>query len=144
MKRVYTSLHISAPPEALWAVLADFEHYPEWNPLIRSVQGSPGPGAKLRLTIARPDKSGEIGRMNVRIVEWKPRRALGWRGNLWPIFDGRHWFRLSPDRDGTLIEHGEDMRGIYPLILGKRGRARFAPYYQALNEALAKRLADRP
>jgi hypothetical protein len=141
VKRVHTSLRIDAPPAALWSALADFASYPEWNPLIRGAEGTPGPGAKLRLTIARPDKDGQIGQINVQIVEWQPERALAWRGNLWPIFDGRHWFRLTPKSGGTFLEHGEDMRGLYPILLGERGRARFAPHYQAVNEALARRLA---
>jgi len=141
VKRVLTSRQIEAPPEGVWELLADFSRYPEWNPLIRAAEGSPGPGASLRLTIARPDAKGKIGRMKVRIVQWQPDRALAWRGNLWPIFDGTHWFRLTPKDGGTFLEHGEDMRGIYPLLLGKSGRAAYVPHYEALNQALARRLA---
>ena len=33
MKRIRTRHFIPAPPQAVWAVLADFGRYAEWNPL---------------------------------------------------------------------------------------------------------------
>ncbi len=78
--------------------------------------------------------------MKVRIEDWEAPRALAWRGTLWPIFDGRHWFRLTPRDGGTFLEHGEDMGGLYPLLLGERRIALFGPHYAAVNEALAERL----
>lgn len=140
-RRVRTSTFLPHPPEEVWRVLADFAAFPEWNPLVLKVEGLPGPGTKLWITIARPDKPGSVGRMKVRIEAWEPPRALAWRGKIWPFFDGLHWFRLTPDGPGTRLDHGEDMGGLYPLLLGERRIAGFAPHYEAVNRALGRRLA---
>lgn len=140
-RRVHTSILLPHPPEEVWRILSDFASYPHWNPLVLRTEGEPGPGARIRITISRPDKPGTVGSMNVRIVDWEAPRALAWRGTIWPFFQGRHWFRLTAEAGGTRLDHGEDMGGLYPLLLGERRIARFAPHYQAVNDALASRLA---
>jgi uncharacterized protein YndB with AHSA1/START domain len=47
MKELRTEIEIAAPPERVWAVLADFDSYPEWNPFIRRIRGQPAAGSKL-------------------------------------------------------------------------------------------------
>ena len=32
-------IEIAAPPTAVWAILMDFDRYPEWNPFIVKISG---------------------------------------------------------------------------------------------------------
>lgn len=32
-------VEIAAPPTAVWAILMDFERYPDWNPFIIKISG---------------------------------------------------------------------------------------------------------
>ena len=140
MIRIETSVSLAATPERVWAVLTDFAAYPDWNPLVLQVEGEASPGARLRLLIAQPDGSGVRRRLSARIDEWRPGARLGWTGGPWPIFRGRHWFDLAEEAAGTLLRHGETMSGLYPWLDRRTIGERFRPGYEAMNEALARRL----
>lgn len=32
-------IEIAAPPSAVWAVLTDYDRYPEWNPFVVNLSG---------------------------------------------------------------------------------------------------------
>ena len=48
-KTLTASVHIDASPDQVWAVLSDFDRYPDWNPFIVSATGTLLPGARLAL-----------------------------------------------------------------------------------------------
>jgi uncharacterized protein YndB with AHSA1/START domain len=52
---IRTAVEIDAPREKVYAVLADLESYPEWNPYHRKVEGKFEEGAELRIFVSRPD-----------------------------------------------------------------------------------------
>src|SRR5688572_9571521 len=140
MIRIETSLLLSAPPGRVWQVLTDFAAFPEWNPLVLRIEGEARAGSRLRLLIAQPDGSAVRRRLSARIDEWRPGERLGWTGGPWPIFRGHHWFDLTARDGGTLFRHGETMSGIYPWLNRRTIGGRFRPGYEAMNEALARRL----
>ena len=51
MRQLRAEIEIAAPPERVWEVLFDFDAYPEWNPFIRRISGSPREGEKLEVRI---------------------------------------------------------------------------------------------
>jgi uncharacterized protein YndB with AHSA1/START domain len=142
MIRIETSVSIAAPPERVWDVLTDFGAFPDWNPLVLRAAVEARVGARLRLLIAQPDGSGVRRRLSARIDEWRPGERLGWTGGPWPIFRGHHWFDLTPQDGGTLLRHGETMSGLYPWLSRRTIGARFRPGYEAMNEALVRRLEE--
>ena len=58
VKRIDTGVQIAATPEEVYAVLADFERYPDWNPYHIRVVCEPTVGSKLEVRVSRPD--GEV------------------------------------------------------------------------------------
>ena len=140
MKRIHAEIEIAAPPEQVWRHLTDFEAYPNWNPFIRSLEGTPEEGTRLRVEMRLPGKEkSSIFKPNVtaaapqRVFEWLG--SMGFRG----LFDGRHRFDLSPTDRGTRFEQSETFAGILarPLLalIGGKTEAGF----HAMNRALKER-----
>lgn len=143
MIRLETTAFLPAPPAAVWAVLTDFPGYGSWNPGMTDGTGSAAPGATIGFTVAAPDGSGRRYPMKARIVELDAPRALAWRGGMWPLLVGRHYFRLEAEGDGTRLIHGEDFAGLYPWWVGRARIEGFRPYYEAMNHGLAAYLSAR-
>lgn len=141
---IRTQALIPAPPEAVWAVLADFERYGAWNPLNLEAHGTAASGAKIAMVFRNlaSKTPGATISQTVTLVACEPGRALAWAGSVPLLFKGRHHFTLSPEGRGTRLLHGEDLRGLIPLTFSKAQIARdFVPAYEAVNVALAARVA---
>lgn len=143
MKRIRTEAFIPASPDRVWAVLADFGAYAEWNPLNVQGVGQARLGAKVPMTFLNPARPGTTVRQTVTVTTCEPGRALAWSGNVPLIFNGRHHFTLTPEGEGTRLVHGEDLGGLMPALMFSDAMiARdFVPHYEAVNRALAARVA---
>src|SRR5260370_606191 len=51
MRAISAAVDIAATPQHVWAVLADLDSYPQWNPFIRSASGQLAEGATLTLRL---------------------------------------------------------------------------------------------
>jgi hypothetical protein len=140
MLTLRTEHFIPAPLSEVWEVLADFERYGEWNPLLTDGRGVAALGGTLSFTVRAPDGSGKTYRMKGRVVECERPRVLAWTGGLWPILTGRHYFRLIPQEGGTRLVHGEEFSGLYPRIVGQAKIESFRPRYESMNRALEARV----
>ncbi len=47
MHEIKTEIEIAATPEQVWSILTDFSAYPQWNPFIRSINGTVKTGERL-------------------------------------------------------------------------------------------------
>jgi len=143
MPRIRTEARLAASPQRVWEVLADFDRYAEWNPLNIRASGRAAPGAKVRMTFLNLARPGSTVDQTVTLTTCEPGRALAWSGTVPLIFHGRHHFLLEPDGEGTRLLHGEDLWGLLPLTFTPTVISRdFTPAYEAVNAALARRLAD--
>lgn len=145
MKFIRTQAFIPATPARVWAVLTDFSAYADWNPLnIRAeARGKPRLGGKLDTTFVNPGgKPGATIRQTVTLSRFEPDRALAWTGVVPLLFNGTHHFTLTPEGEGTRLEHGEDMGGLIAMGFSDEQLTRdFVPYYEAVNRAIAERVA---
>lgn len=141
MKTIRTEAWIPAPPARVWAVLIDFDAYAAWNPLNIKASGEARLGGKLRTTFVNPGgKPGATVTQTVTLTTFEPERALAWTGDVPLLFRGRHHFSLTPEGEGTRLLHGEDMSGLIAMSFSEAILAeKFAPYYEAVNRALAER-----
>lgn len=141
---IRTEALIAAAPEAVWAVLADFERYGAWNPLNLEAHGEAVLGAKIPMVFRNlaSKTPGATISQTVTLVACEPGRSLAWAGTVPLLFKGRHHFTLSPEAGGTRVRHGEDLGGLIPMTFSKAQIARdFVPAYEAVNTALAARVA---
>jgi len=142
MHRIHTECVLAASPAQVWAVLADLEHYSEWNPLNIEAHGEARPGARVRMVFRNlAGKPGQVVRQTVTLVAAEPGVELAWAGNVPLIFKGRHGFRLVVEGEGTRVIHTEVLSGLLPASWSaERIQRDFVPAYEAVNEALARRL----
>ena len=134
---ISAEVEIAAPPERVWAVLADLPSYPQWHPVFVAVTGQLAAGSKLTITTTHPT-SGRTMTGTVRVLTAEPGTELRWVSKLagLPISDRR--FLLSPSSGGTLLVQAGTYRGLG----GSRGRgtvksiSRIQDTFAAINQAI--------
>ena len=132
-----TEITLPAPPERVWEVLTDFEKYGEWNPFITHAAGRARVGERLDLRIA-----GTGFKPTVLVAD--PGRELRWLGRLFlpRLFDGEHYFQLSPAPGGqTRLVHGELFSGILVPLFRRKLLGETRQGFERLNQALRDRVA---
>jgi hypothetical protein len=139
-----TTLAIAASAETVWAILIDFERYPEWNPSLPSITGDLSAGSTVALTLAMPGRPSP--KVKAKLLEVSPPRRLTWHGNAgadW-LFAGDREFLIEPQDDGTvLFTHVENVRGaLFPLFRLVMGDA-IHRHHDGLNAALKARAEAR-
>ena len=135
-----TTIPIASSPEAVWAILVDFERWRDWNPSVPDIHGDAQLGSTLRMTLAMPGRPS--AKVKATLTEVVPGRRLCWHGNVganW-LFSGTRTFELDPQSDGTvLVTHIEDVRGVlFPVFRAAMGPA-IQQHHDNLNEALKRR-----
>jgi len=104
-------VEIAADPETVWKVLATIEHWPDWNPDIKSVSldGSVAKGTEFRWKA----KSWKI----VSIIQnVKRARLLAWTGRVMGI-KAVHTWHLEPRGAGTFVVNEESWQGLVARLL---------------------------
>lgn len=138
MASLHTELIIRAPRPKVWGTLIDWASYSEWNPFVRSIEGTLEVGRELTVTLS---SSGRPVVIRPRLIEVEPGYRFAWLGHLGVrgLFDGRHRFELQDVAEGTRFVHAEQFSGwlVRPVLwmLGASTEAGF----RAMNEALRAR-----
>ena len=143
MKRIRTRHSIASSPETVWAILADFRSYADWNPLNVWAEGEAKQGARvpMRFVDAGGGK-GKIIAQSVMITACEPGKRLAWVGRIPLLFTGRHFFELNARDGGTELLHGEDLSGLVPMTFSAARIARQKAAYEAMNRALERRVSE--
>jgi len=141
MPAIETERVIAAPPEAVWAVLADIGSWPDWNPVVGGLEGTFGPDRTLRLTLRLG--GGRQVTLPVTLVTWDPGRRLAWKGGVVGLTTAVHGFGVEPHPEGTRFVHDERFSGLLPVLAWPLLKARLTPRYAATNEGLAAEVARR-
>ena len=145
MKELRTEIEFDGTPEGVWAVLEDLPAYPEWNPFIEKIAGELRVGGKLDVRLQPVDERGIT--LHPTVLAAEPGRELRWLGHLMVpgIFDGEHRFQIEPaGPDRVRFTQSEGFGGILlPLLWKKLRDGGTAKGFRAMNEALARRVAER-
>ncbi|EKV31999.1 hypothetical protein C882_3063 [Caenispirillum salinarum AK4] len=134
------SVDIAAPSGTVWRVLADTDSYATWNPFIQSLSGRLEPGARLTARICLPGRPPIVFRPRVLVAT--PDRELRWLGRmaLPGLFDGEHWFTISPRTPSTCrFTQGECFRGLLVPAFTRTLPETTAGAFRAMNQALKQR-----
>lgn len=144
MDEIATEIEIDASPEAVWAVLTDFEAYSEWNPVLE-IAGEATEGERLEVTTAYENTRPMTFRPTVLVVD-EP-TEFRWQGRLFvpKLYDGEHRFLLTPLDDGgrTRLTHAETFRGALVGFINRRIGDDVEAGFHQMNEALKHRVENR-
>lgn len=136
-KEIKTSITIQATPQQVWDILTNFEAYPEWNPFIKSINGTIQEGEKIKVHI-------EGMKFKPKVLAFKKEQEFRWKGKLLfkGLFDGEHSFVIEDNLDGSVtFKHEEQFSGILVGLFSKKLDRETLPGFKAMNEKL-KELAE--
>jgi hypothetical protein len=145
-KVIFSEIEVRASATAVWKILTEFDSYPDWNPYIRSIVGSPIREEKLEIQ-TQPPGSRKL-RFKGLLLTVEPNKELRWRGSFLPhlLFVGEHTFSIQElDRDHVKFVQNEVFTGLLTPLLRKRLDERTMVGFRQMNEALKVRAeTDRP
>lgn len=139
MPQIQTQIEIDAAPEIVWRVLTDFAGYPDWNPFVTSIEGSPAVGEQLTVRLEPPGARAVTVRPTIR--RFDANQEFRWLGKigLSLIFEGEQHFRLEPNGNGTTFHHGEQFRGLLAVPMLWFLRKSTEGGFDSMNSALKAR-----
>ncbi len=109
------SIDIAATPEAVMAVIADFEHYPEWVDSMKTTQVLTTAAGKPK-TVRMVLEHALVKDDYVLEYSWKPQQ-LSWKlveGSLLKAMDGS--YVLKPKGTGTTVTYTLTVDVNMPMI----------------------------
>lgn len=117
MYEINNQVRIGAPIEQVWQVLTDFKRFPEWNPVIRRVNGDLIVGRPVVMTASSP--AGER-QWTCHISRLEPGRAFAWRftDRHRLLYRGEHTFYLTATDEHTT--YYIDRETFYGLLVPSR------------------------
>jgi len=140
MLTLRTQIQIAATPERVWNILMDFPGHRQWNPFVRSLEGTPRVGETLKVFIQPPGGRGMQFRPKVLCVE--ATREFRWKGKLLVpgLFDGEHFFLVEREPDGSvLFTQGETFSGLLVPLMKTSLEGPTKAGFVAMNEALKRK-----
>lgn len=130
---------IAAPPDTVWRIYSDVEHWPDWTASVRSVRYTSGsdlePGATVR--IEQPKLPPAVW----QVTEVEPGRSWTWVAKG-PGITTVATHTLEPQPDGaTLVRQSLEQRGPLGAVLGRLW-ARLTRRYLAMEAAGLKAASE--
>jgi uncharacterized protein YndB with AHSA1/START domain len=132
-----TQSKLAHSPEEVWAILADFEHWSEWNPEVKRVELQPDRNGHRALTVI-----GSWGEAPTEITVWEPPHRLVTDMDAGG-FRGRWTYELSPASDGgtvlTVTEEGEVDNPLFrAMMMFHDNHATMMAYHRSLGSKLGE------
>ncbi|KAF9296774.1 hypothetical protein BGZ74_010165 [Mortierella antarctica] len=111
MKEIKASTTIAASPSEVWQVLTDFDHYPDWNPMLTQVKGKFAVGELLNVRMRLPSRlmcgTPVSCSWSPMVIKSEPGSCLEWSAPYSGIkgcLNGTHYFQLTSSHGGTQTE----------------------------------------
>ena len=123
---LHFTVEVAAPAAQVWAVLTNFDAYPEWHPHITSACGELVPGGQIT---ARAAGAGPMS-VDAKVVEVEAPHLLVFEGGDPDHVLVRHTWELSALPDGsTRVDD-------YERFLGPEAEAMFAQHSETMRQHL--------
>ncbi len=116
MQTIVATVDIEATPQAVWAVLMDWNAYPAWNPFIRIITGKAKVGGRIHVRIGLPLGTVPI---TATVTRLRPEAEITWHSGL-PIaglLDRDHIITIAAEPHGCTITQTQTFDGtLAPAI----------------------------
>jgi hypothetical protein len=114
--RVVQKFNTSARPDAVWQVLADFEHWRDWTPTVLEIKplSNSGLAVGARYRVVQPKLRPAV----YEVTECVPNRAFTWEEKL-PGGAMIASHRLWPSNGATEVELSFTSKGLLANIVGR-------------------------
>ncbi|HVB51071.1 MAG TPA: SRPBCC family protein [Acidimicrobiales bacterium] len=139
-QRATESITVDAPPEVVYRVVTDFEHYADWVSDLKRIE------VLERDALERPVevefRAAAFGRSTTYALHYDYARApeiLTWyqtRGDLTSTLIGQ--YRFEPTATGTLLTYDLEVELLVPIPSFVKSRAAYRIQSQALRELKAQ------
>lgn len=141
---IKTDILINATPSKVWAILTNFDNYPNWNPFIKSITGQVAVGNKITAQIQPPNSSKMT--FTPKVLAFETNKEFRWLGHLLfaGLFDGEHKFELIDNQNGTTtFIQTESFKGMLVPLFKKTLNTNTTNGFNLMNQKL-KELAEQP
>lgn len=141
---IKTDILINATSSKVWAILTNFDNYPNWNPFIKSITGQVAVGNKITARIEPPDATAMT--FTPKVLAFETNKEFRWLGHLLfaGLFDGEHKFELIDNQNGTTtFIQSENFKGILVPLFKKMLNTNTRNGFILMNQKL-KELAEQP
>jgi uncharacterized membrane protein len=111
------SVEIEAPPQLVWDVFADVEHWPDWTASVTSLVGLDAPALAVgrRFAIKQPGMSKLVW----EVTEIEPGSSWTWvQRSPGVLVSARHDVIAQPG-GRTLVRQQLDQRGVLGALVGR-------------------------
>jgi hypothetical protein len=135
-KQIITEIVINASPEKVWNIFSDFNSYPFWNPLVKSIEGTVAQNNTIKVQVQNMQ-------FRPKVLVFQKNKELKWLGHLWfkGLFDGEHKFELQENRDGsTLFIQSESFSGILVGLFSQKLDNNTRKGFETMNQKLKERV----
>jgi hypothetical protein len=139
-EQISATIEIAAPPEHVWAVLADLASYPQWHPMFREASGQLAAGNTITLTSTHPTTDRTMT-AKVKVLTAEPAAELRWMSSVLGLMRSERSFTLSPAGGGTRLVQAGSYRGLVARFPAKTIR-RIQDGFEAINRAIKQRAED--
>jgi len=114
--RYHVERRIDAPPEKVWAVLADASTYRDWNRAVVSIDGTIATGNTVSLvSIANPKRA-----FRLRVTEVSAPTRMVWSDGMpLGLFKGERTYLVQPREGVTHFEMTEEYTGLLAGLFTK-------------------------
>ena len=117
-----SSVEIDAPPEKVWALVNEFEEWPQWIPSIKKIEklseGALGEGSQIRVIA----KSTITVKLLMTITEFVPRRHAVMQGKVLGT-EMTRYYTIEPVNGGTRLTAGGEVSGLLAFLVRRGGQA---------------------
>jgi hypothetical protein len=141
LKEILSEIDINASASKTWDVLTDFNSFPQWNPFIRQIDGTPNVGTKIKIYLHTSGGKNRTYQPTVTKVE--SNRELRWYGKSFipGFFNGERIFIIdSLETNRVHFVHKEIFTGILVNIIGNSLDKDMYQSFTEMNKALKQRV----
>jgi len=117
-----SSVEINAPPETVWALVNEFEEWPQWIPSIKKIEklseGALGEGSTIRVIA----KSTITVKLLMTITEFVPGQRAILQGKVLGT-EMTRYYTIEPLNGGTRLTAGGEVSGLLAYLVRRGGQA---------------------